>query len=1444
VCHSYQRRRQKTPTPSNSNIKGKTHIATVMEEYELSALLARVAQQSDTTNHGGPLLSGRHDDDNTTPSGRGDDNSASAVVVSPFVVGTSFQHPAGGSGGGATIAASKHLTSLQRNEAAAAVDDPPTPAHQISLRFHGALQADYDDDGTAPFGNHKKLSLPQHHAANTDTAAQHTKYDDPFSAAGRDDVAFSVLGGTVEDALLVQLLGSGSHRATPVGSTPTAMAAATSGGPRHSTSTPGGGGTAVGNLDGFVSWVSSQTPTGAVNTGRSNSVTAAALGGSFHSDPQPTELGSQSNSIFAAAHSHGGVTTDQVSFGTSPWKFGQQHSSQPLALSGLMLAVNTPPRQSHHHSGESGTAMGSFSVSSGDHQQQPNGGLVLNASAQPYSATRGFVDAAHGLALPSQVSAHHHHWTSTPPHRHFNASSATTPATGGAASGGRPTPISSAGKAHHHHQLDPTAAVFDPTGGPSVRRGAPAPPLLPLLPAQAATGATFFSSPKQHAQSSPGNVSPQHLPLGPHSRPSSAVAGQQHYHHMQPPQQQLVHDFNDTMSYSYHTANHDDVATSHHHQLFAMQQQSQQQQQLAASRYGNASPVVLHNLAGSSSSQHPHHTSVAQFAGRGSPEQFQHRRPLPAPYLPSGQQATLQARHFAHPPHVAPLVCNNSLMTTAVVGVAAAAAAAGASNSPTHFVDLFRGHVVEAAKDQSGCRALQKFFESVASPSSTLNGDFTHHDVQSILNEISPHHTVELMSDAYGNFLIQKILEVSPDEVRLRITSDVAPALASIATTPHGTFAVQKLVESLRSDKETAIVCSGLARDVPLLLNDINGGHVVQKVLQCIAAEQREFLFTGIADHLLQVCNHRQGCCVVQKCLDQATPEQFMTVHDAVVSRRPLVPTTTTTGAVGGETLGSRTATSSSILGETLLTLMCDPYGNYVISKLLERGGSLLPPQERVRQLSQLVESIARATSKSCENKEPPVDVLLHLCTDKFSSNVMEKLLKANAGLPSFEQLVGLILGSSSSSSIHTHRAAAVPPSPSHATVTAAASPTRGLQQPHNILNQPRALRILFGGSGNYVIQSALTLSPVPLPRQLFRSSTPPPLPTSPAPPTPVLEDARDDLPPSAPAAPTAAQQLEGPSSVSSCNLARLVESLLPSMALISQQNFGKKVEAALADALGRLLQAGYELPSSMILPPVLQSLLHISTTASQVTPSHHPSFISGHQHAHLSQLRTAAANRDGTHQHNGHHHSSSMMTTTTTAPFGSYEARECYTATNSSNANSLTSTPIRAHLPLYHAPQQAIINGGGAVSPSGYPYETKTETPPSNLFAAFGVFEAGVDVTPPRPVVPKSVRHESSSPPPPLLVVSEQEQSAPITPAKSSPPPRPQQHQSGTSARRGQPQGEGGVRRHDGVGKQGTTSTMDHRQPSSDAVRSQGGRGGDGGGEQRGKKSRQPYRK
>ncbi|XP_010277176.1 PREDICTED: pumilio homolog 12-like [Nelumbo nucifera] len=195
-------------------------------------------------------------------------------------------------------------------------------------------------------------------------------------------------------------------------------------------------------------------------------------------------------------------------------------------------------------------------------------------------------------------------------------------------------------------------------------------------------------------------------------------------------------------------------------------------------------------------------------------------------------------------------------------------------------LEELRGHILEVAKDQRGCRFLQKKFE-----------EGNEEDIKMIFSEVKDHAN-QLMVDPFGNYLVQKLIEVCNVEQRTEILHAVTREefeLVTICLNPYGTRAVQKLLEHLTTPQQISRVMSALRRGAVTLTNNTNGHH---------------YLLNAVADHSVEIATDRSGCCVLQQCLAHAKGEP----------RERLIAEIT----------------------ENALLLSQDPFGNYVVQYILD----------------------------------------------------------------------------------------------------------------------------------------------------------------------------------------------------------------------------------------------------------------------------------------------------------------------------------------------------------------------------------------------------------------------------------------------------------------------------------------------------------------------------
>ncbi|KAJ6828244.1 pumilio-like protein 12-like [Iris pallida] len=246
-------------------------------------------------------------------------------------------------------------------------------------------------------------------------------------------------------------------------------------------------------------------------------------------------------------------------------------------------------------------------------------------------------------------------------------------------------------------------------------------------------------------------------------------------------------------------------------------------------------------------------------------------------------------------------------------------------------VDEVMGRIYYLARDQLGCRFLQRKFT-----------EGNPEDVGKIFAEIIT-HIVELMTDPFGNYLVQKLLEVCNEEQRVHILHAItgeAGALIRISCNMHGTRAVQKVVETLQTTDQTSMVVSSLKPGIVSIMKDANGNHVAQRCLQYFSSESSEFLYDAAIAHCAELAADRQGCCVLQKCIYYSKGDW----NDRLIAK---------------------ICSNSHFLSQ-------DAYGNYVVQYVLDQ-------------------KISWATATILGQLEGNYE---YLSTQKHSSNVVEKCLK------------------------------------------------------------------------------------------------------------------------------------------------------------------------------------------------------------------------------------------------------------------------------------------------------------------------------------------------------------------------------------------------------------------------------------------------------------------
>ncbi|CCK70097.1 Puf4p KNAG_0D03510 [Huiozyma naganishii CBS 8797] len=247
-------------------------------------------------------------------------------------------------------------------------------------------------------------------------------------------------------------------------------------------------------------------------------------------------------------------------------------------------------------------------------------------------------------------------------------------------------------------------------------------------------------------------------------------------------------------------------------------------------------------------------------------------------------------------------------------------------------LEEYIGSIYTLCKDQHGCRFLQKQL------------DIMGKEAADVIFEETKEHTVELMTDSFGNYLVQKLIERVTIEQRTELSMIASPHFVSIAKNPHGTRALQKLIECVSSPEEAQIIISTLKDCVVVLSKDLNGNHVIQKCLERLQPPDFQFIFDATCKECSSIATHRHGCCVLQRCLDFGTKAQFQSLCNVLLSN--------------------------------IDKLTLDPFGNYVVQYIVTK--------ETERKDYDYTFKIANSLKAK----------MGELSVHKFGSNVIEKLLR------------------------------------------------------------------------------------------------------------------------------------------------------------------------------------------------------------------------------------------------------------------------------------------------------------------------------------------------------------------------------------------------------------------------------------------------------------------
>ncbi|KAG7092474.1 hypothetical protein E1B28_008826 [Marasmius oreades] len=152
------------------------------------------------------------------------------------------------------------------------------------------------------------------------------------------------------------------------------------------------------------------------------------------------------------------------------------------------------------------------------------------------------------------------------------------------------------------------------------------------------------------------------------------------------------------------------------------------------------------------------------------------------------------------------------------------------------FVDNFRGSVMDLATNSYGCRVLQRCLEHLP------------YDMVAPLLEELHRRSVQLMTDQYGNYVIQFIIEHGKPQDRVLVISNLRGHLLELARHKFASNVCEKALQASDTGTRRALVDELLvpkhegATPVASMMKDQFGNYVLQRAVVVADSDQRDLL--------------------------------------------------------------------------------------------------------------------------------------------------------------------------------------------------------------------------------------------------------------------------------------------------------------------------------------------------------------------------------------------------------------------------------------------------------------------------------------------------------------------------------------------------------------------------------------------------------------------------
>ncbi|XP_010438823.1 PREDICTED: pumilio homolog 6, chloroplastic [Camelina sativa] len=243
------------------------------------------------------------------------------------------------------------------------------------------------------------------------------------------------------------------------------------------------------------------------------------------------------------------------------------------------------------------------------------------------------------------------------------------------------------------------------------------------------------------------------------------------------------------------------------------------------------------------------------------------------------------------------------------------------------------GHIVEFSADQHGSRFIQQKLENC-----------NPEEKAAVFREVLP-HACKLMTDVFGNYVIQKFFEYGNTAQRKELADQLMGQIVPLSLQMYGCRVIQKALDVIEPDQRVRLARE-LDGQVMRCVRDQNGNHVIQKCIENIPADRVGFMLYAFRGQVSSLSMHPYGCRVIQRLLERCSHEhqcRFITeeiLESVCVLSKDQYGNYVTQHVLEKGTSEERERIVRKLSGH-IMQLSLHKFASNVIEKCLEYGGRI-----------------------------------------------------------------------------------------------------------------------------------------------------------------------------------------------------------------------------------------------------------------------------------------------------------------------------------------------------------------------------------------------------------------------------------------------------------------------------------------------------------------------